>query len=317
MSNIIITGGLGSGASYLAEYIVKNHPEVNVHIISRWHSTSTNKNIESIKNKIQLHECDLNDLGSIVRVLREVRPVKIFHMAATANVKVCFDTPLAVLQNNIMSTANLLEAVRLECPDVIFQHCSTSEVYGNPLTTPITEEHPLAPVNIYAVSKLAAEKIAMAYYHSWKLNIIITRTFAYINPRRGDIFSTAFAKQIIMIENGSNDVLRHGNLFSTRTLMDVRDMARAYWLASEKCKYGTPYNIGGTDILEVGEFMMKLIKYSKCYVYTWEYPNLLRPTDVTKQVCDSSKFNNISGFKTEYSLDESIQWLLEECRREN
>src|SRR5882672_4484309 len=171
MSNILITGIAGSGASYLAEYIVQNHPEIQVHGISRWHSTASKKNIESIKNKIILHECDLNDLGSIIRVLREVKPKKIFHMAATANVKVCFDTPLAVLQNNIMSTANLLEAVRIECPETIFQHCSTSEIYGNPITTPITEDHPLAPVNIYAVSKLSAEKTAMAYYHSWKLNI--------------------------------------------------------------------------------------------------------------------------------------------------
>jgi len=316
MSNILITGIAGSGASYLAEYIVQNHPEIQVHGISRWHSTASKKNIESIKNKIILHECDLNDLGSIIRVLREVKPKKIFHMAATANVKVCFDTPLAVLQNNIMSTANLLEAVRIECPETIFQHCSTSEIYGNPITTPITEDHPLAPVNIYAVSKLSAEKTAMAYYHSWKLNIIITRTFAYINPRRGDIFSTIFAKQIALIEAGKLDVLRHGNLFSTRTLMDVRDMAKAYWLASDKCEYGTPYNIGGTDILEVGEFMMKLIEHAKCYIWTYEYSNLIRPVDVTKQVCDASKFNNKTGFTIDYTLDNSIDFLLDNVRKE-
>ena len=314
--NILISGINGSGSSYLAEYIVANHPEVQVHGISRWHSTSNQKNLATIKNKIILHECDLNDLGSVIRVLREIKPAKIFHMAATANVKICFDTPLAVLQNNIMSTANLLEAVRLECPDTIFQHCSTSEVYGNPVTTPITESHPLEPVNPYAVSKLAAEKIAMAYYHSWKLKIIVTRTFAYLNPRRNDIFSTKFARDIALIEACKLDVLRHGNLYSTRTLMDVRDMARAYWLATEKCEYGTPYNIGGTDILEVGQFMMTLIAHAKCHIYTWESPDLMRPVDVTKQICDASKFNEKTGFVTQYSLDESIDFLLDHVRGE-
>src|SRR5260221_14075820 len=105
--NILITGIAGSGASYLAEYIVENHPEIQVHGLARWHSTTSHNNLEAIKNKIIVHECDMLDLPSMCRVLREIKPVKIFNMASHANVKVCFDTPLAVLQNNIFSMANL------------------------------------------------------------------------------------------------------------------------------------------------------------------------------------------------------------------
>lgn len=323
---MLITGIAGSGASYLAEYIVQNHPEYQVHGLARWHSTTSQNNIRAIKGKIVIHECDMLDLSSLIRVLREVKPVKIFNMASHANVKICFDTPIAVFDNNAKLMHNLLEAIRLECPDTVLEQCSTSELYGNPITVPMTEEHPLNPTNPYAASKLAQEALCWAYHKTWKLKIVITRAFAYINPRRREIFATAFAKQIALIEAGKLDVLRHGNLFSTRTLMDVRDMARAYWIASEKCAYGTPYNIGGKDILEVGEFMMKLIDHSQSYmqgkvphkfkIWTWEDPGLFRPVDVTNQICDTTKFDTLTDFKCQYTLDESIDFLLEHVRRE-
>lgn len=314
--NILITGIAGSGSSYLAEYIVNNHPEYQVHGLARWHSTSNQNNLKSIKNKIIVHECDMCDLPSMIRILREIKPIKVFNMASHANVKVCFDTPIAVFDNNVKSTQNLLEAIRLECPETILQHCSTSEVYGTPLVTPIKEDHPINPSNPYAVSKLSQEALCWAYHKTWKLKIVITRAFCYINPRRREIFSTAFANQIAQIEAGKLDVLRHGNLFSVRTMMDVRCMARAYWLASDKCEYGIPYNIGGNVPIEVGEFMMTLIKHAKCHIWTWEYPDLMRPVDVTSQIPDTTKFDTLTSFKTQYTLDESIDFLLDHVRRE-
>lgn len=314
MNNILITGGAGSGGSYLAEYIVKNHPEVKVHILSRWHSTTSHNNLLNIQDKIIIHECDMSDLASLIRVLREIKPTKIFNMASHANVRVCFDTPIAVFNNNVSLMANLLEAIRLECPNTILQQCSTSEVYGTPEITPITEKHPLNPVNPYAASKLSQEALCWAYCKSWGLKIIMTRAFAYINPRRREIFTTAFALQIARIEAGKQDVLKHGNLDSLRQLMDVRDMAHAYWLASEKCEYGVPYNICGNDIIPVGGFLDVLIKHAKCYIPTEQDPLLLRPIDMTKQVADNNKFNSLTNFKVSYTLDESIEFLLNHVR---
>lgn len=313
---VFITGINGSGASYLAEYLCENHPEVEVHGNVRWRSGIDLKNLKNIINKITIHECDLLDLPSVVRVLRKVKPTKIFNMASHANVSVCFDTPVSVLNNNISLMINLLEAIRLECPDVVLQQCSTSEVYGTPKITPITEGHPIHPPNPYAVSKDTQEKLCWAYHKAWGLKIIITRAFAYINPRRKEIFSTAFAYKIAQIEAGKLDVLRHGNLFSTRTLMDVRDMARAYWLASEKCEYGIPYNIGSNTPIEVGEFMMKLIEHAKCHIWTWEFPELMRPVDITNQIPDTTMFNTLTDFTPKYSLDESVDFLLDHVRRE-
>lgn len=313
--NIIVTGGAGSGGSYLCEYIVNNHPEYQVHVLSRWHSTTSQNNLSAIKNKVVIHECDMSDLGSLCRILRAVKPVKIFNMASHAHVHVSFKTPLAVFNNNVGLMINLLEAIRLECPETVLQQCSTSEIFGNPKEFPMTEEHPRVPVNIYAVSKLSQETLCYAYHKSFGIKVIISRAFAYINPRRREIFSTAFALQVANIEQGKLDILRHGNLFSTRNIMDVRCMARAYWLLSEKGIIGQSYNIGGDEILTVGDFMMKLISKAKCHIWTWEDPSLFRNIDVDKQICDSSKFISATGFKIEYTLDESIEWLLEECRR--
>jgi len=140
--------------------------------------------------------------------------------------------------------------------------------------------------------------------------------FAYINPRRADLFATSFARQIVDIENGKSDVLRHGNLDSIRTIIDVKDAMRSYWIASERCEYGQPYNIGGRDILSVGEFLNRIIDHAKCPIKTQEDKSLLRPVDVTKQIPNTSKFDTLTGFKPQYTLDESIEWLLNECRKD-
>ena len=90
----------------------------------------------------------------------------------------------------------------------------------------------------------------------------------------------------------------------------------SYWLASEKCAYGEPYNIGGRDVLTVGDFLNILIKNAKCKIITEQDPNLLRPVDVSKQVCDTTKFDTLTGFNPKYTLDESVQYLLNHVRKE-
>jgi GDP-mannose 4,6-dehydratase len=316
-NKVCISGITGSGGSYLADYILENHPDWEVYGIHRWHSAGTLKNIEHIKDRITIIEADLLDLASVTRALHQVEPNRIFHLAAFANVRKCFDTPLAVINNNVMGTANLLEAIRLVCPtDTVIQMCSTSEVYGNPLNFPMTEEHPLVPVNPYSVSKLAQEKLAYAYFKSWGVPVIITRMFAYLNPRRRDLFATSFAYQIAEIEMGKRDVLTHGNLDSIRTLIDVRDAMESYWIACEKCNYGEAYNIGGKTQISVGEFLDILISHAKVPIIKKLDTNLLRPIDVTKQIPDTTKFDTLTGFTPKYSLDESVEFLLNHVRKE-
>jgi len=314
---VLITGISGSGGSYLADYIVKKHPNVNVHGIARWHSSSDTRNMAESRHAVTLHECDLNDMGSIILVLRKVNPDAIFHIASHANVRTSFITPLAVLNNNIMGTANLFEALRILNKNPILQLCSTSEVYGqvDPNNVPINEACPLNPANPYAVSKTTQDMLGAMYFVSYGMNIIRTRMFAYINPRRADLFATSFALQVARVEAGLQKVLLHGNLNSIRTIIDVRDAMESYWVASTKCKFGEAYNIGGATVISVGKFLDILKKKAACRIPTKADKNLFRPSDVTLQIPDTTKFMKQTGWNPKYKLEESISFLLEQCRK--
>ncbi len=314
----LITGITGSGGSYLADYIVGYHPGVRVHGISRWHSTSGNENLKKSGGNITVHECDLNDLSSVTRVIKTVKPDVIFHLAAHANVRASFDTPLSVLSNNILGTVNLLEGVRLAEINPVIQICSTSEIYGqvDPKHVPIKEDCSINPASPYAVSKVTQDLLGHTYFKNFGMKIIRTRMFAYLNPRRADLFATAFARQVARIEAGLQKELLHGNLNSTRTLIDVRDAMESYWVAAEKCEFGEAYNIGGNTVITVGEFLEILKKKAKVKILSRIDPKLLRPTDVTLQIPDTSKFQKATGWKPKYGFEESMEFLLEHCRAE-
>lgn len=313
---VLITGIGGAGGSYLAEYIIANHPHVEVHGISRWHST-TKDNLEAVAHRITVHECDLMDFGSILSVLRTVRPDVIFHMAAHANVRASFIIPASVISNNVLGTVNLFEAVRHAGLNPIIKLCSTAEVYGQPRSgsAPITEDAPLRPVNPYAVSKTTQDLLGGVYFLSYGMPIIRTRMFSYINPRRTDLFATSFARQVARIEYGLQGELVHGNIDSVRSLLDVRDAMRAYWEAILYCQPGEVYNIGSTTPIRVGEFLDLLISRSAVPIRTRTDPALLRPADVSFSVPNIDKFVQTTGWKPKYSFEESVQYLLDYWRQ--
>ncbi|MBN1672788.1 MAG: GDP-mannose 4,6-dehydratase [Kiritimatiellae bacterium] len=316
ITRALITGVTGSGGSYMAEYLVQNEPNVAVHGISRWHSNTSQSNLAAVADRVTVHECDLTDFSAVLSVLRDVRPDGIFHLASHANVRASFINPLAVLQNNIMGTANLLEAVRQAELDPVIQLCSTSEVYGqvNPDEVPITEDQPIRASSPYAVSKVAQDLLGFTYFRSYGMKIVRTRMFAYLNPKRADLFATSFARQVARIEAGLQKELAHGNLDSVRTLIDVRDAMAAYWLAALYGEPGEVYNIGGPTTLSVGEFLEKLRARSTVEIPTYEDPQLLRPADVTLQIPCVDKFVNVTGWQPQYAFKDSVDHLLEYWR---
>ncbi|MBI3557556.1 MAG: GDP-mannose 4,6-dehydratase, partial [Deltaproteobacteria bacterium] len=291
--------------------------DVEVHGIARWHSTTTHDNLGAISKKVTVHECDLGDLSSVTNTLKTAKPDGIFHLASHANVRASFTTPLAVLENNIMGTANLLEGIRLAGIDPVLQLCSTSEVYGqvDPKNVPITEECPIRPASPYAVSKVTQDLLCQSYFLSYGMKVMRTRMFAYLNPRRRDLFATSFATQVARIEAGLQTELLHGNLDSVRTIIDVRDAMESYWVAMARCQFGEAYNIGGNTVMKVGEFLDLLKKLAKRDIPSRVDPALLRPSDVTLQVPDVSKFEKQTGWKPKYSFEDSVAHLLEHCRR--
>lgn len=314
LRRVLITGISGSGGSYLAEHVREFHPEVEVHGMARWRSTA--QNLSAVPS-VTVHECDLLDFSSVFSVLDEVRPDAIFHLAAHANVRASFITPASVLTNNVLGTSNLFEAIRLLKLDPVIQLCSTSEVYGqvDPKDVPIKEDAPLRPVSPYAVSKAAQDLLGWSYFTSYHMRVIRTRMFTYLNPRRTDLFATSFARQVAWIERGLQKELLHGNLDSVRTFIDVRDAVRAYWEAL-RCRPGEVYNIGGSTTMTVGDCLERLKTLSTAAIPTRTDPRLIRPADVTLQIPCVDKFAQETGWKPQYSFDESLENLLAHWRNE-
>ena len=316
----LITGINGSGASYLAEQLSADE-RWHVAGLSRWRGTSSASNIAHIQPPPEVFECDLLDPYRVKEVIDWYNPNVVFHMAAYANVRASFDVPMTVMDNNVRGTQHLLEACRSikhrEKP--LFVMCSSSEVYGDVQQDdlPITEDQPFRPVSPYAVSKAAQDLLGYQYFAAYGLPVVTTRMFAYVNPRRPDIFTSAWARQIARMEQGlQSPELLHGNLESTRVFLDVQDAMSAYVMAASRGTPGEAYNIGGTDIIRVGDVLKVLAKHTTVDFTPVESPDLMRPTDVTLQIPCSDKFVEAIGgrWNPRVTFVQSIARLMEYWR---
>lgn len=312
---ILITGITGFVGSHLADYVLANHPAVEIYGLVRWRSPMDNL-VHIPPNRLKLYYGDLIDLGSLIRTLGEATPEIIFHLAAQSYVKTSFEAPVDTLQTNVIGTTNLLEAVRLTQINPVIHICSSSEVYGQVREdeVPIKEDCPFRPASPYAVSKVAEDMVAFQYWLSYGVKTIRTRMFTHTGPRRGKVFAeSAFARQIALIEKKKQEpVLRVGNLDSIRTFSDVRDAVKAYWLLVNKCRPGDVYNIGGDRTMKVGEMLDLLLDFSpvKGRVDIKVDPKLLRPSDVTLQIPDCSKFKSETGWKVQIPFEQTLEDML-------
>ena len=311
---VLISGISGMVGSHLADYILANHPDVDLHGLIRWRSRR--EFITQLTRRVTFHPADLTDLNSLIGVMRKVRPDRIFHLAAQSYVMDSYTAPAQTLATNVIGTTNLLDAVRVADIDPLIHICSSCEVYGQVAEgeVPIRETNPFRPASPYAVSKVGEDMIAFQYFISYGLKTIRTRMFTHTGPRRGDVFAeSAFAKQIAEIEAGMlpGNTMKVGNLDSVRTFADVRDAVRAYWLLLEKCVPGEVYNIGGNRTMTVGEMLEALKSMASCEIRHVIDPTLIRPSDVTLQIPDASKFQKATGWQPEISFGTMLRDLLD------
>ncbi len=315
---ILITGITGFVGSHLAEHILSLKQRHKIFGLCRWRSPRNN--LSEVFDKISLLEADLGDVSSLSRLLKENKPDVIFHLAAQSYVLTSFNSPIQTLWTNVIGTANLLEAIRLTAIDPVVHVCSSSEVYGQAQKedVPIKETCSLRPASPYAVSKVGEDMVAYQYWISHKIKTIRTRMFTHTGPRRGDVFALSFfAKQVAAAElNLCKPIIRVGNLKSVRTVCDVRDAVRAYWIMVNKCKPGEVYNIGGNRTLTVGEALDILLSFSqkKCEVKV--DPELLRPSDITLQIPCIDKFKDETGWEPEIPLEKTLEDMLNYWREE-
>ena len=179
---------------------------------------------------------------------------------------------------------------------------------------PIKETNSFHPASPYAISKIGTDLLGKFYHEAYGMKTLITRMFTHTGPRRGDYFAeSSFAKQIAAIELGfqKKEVLV-GNLDSLRTVADVRDAVRAYYLlVTKKPRFGETYNIGGNYVCKVGDILKYLIKISTVKNIKVKIDkDKLRPLDADLQVPDTSKFKKHTKWKPEIKFKKTMVDLL-------
>ena len=319
-----ITGITGMVGSHLLDFLIEN-TDWEIHGLLRWRSPIDNisHHVEKInsKNRIYLHYGDITDYLSLVPIFESRSFDYVFHLAAQSYPKTSFDSPSCTYETNVLGTENVLKCCKEYCPNSTIHNCSSSEVFGRvpKHLVPITEDTPFHPASPYAISKCSADLIGRFYAEAYQLRVLTTRMFTHTGPRRGDVFmESTFAKQIALIEaDYLEPIVKTGNLDSIRTIADVRDAVRAYYLlvTSDTIPSGSVFNIGGSHTCTVREILEKLISISKNTNITHEIDQgRIRPIDADLQIPDIKKFKSMTNWKPEISYDQTMSDLLDYWR---
>jgi GDP-4-dehydro-6-deoxy-D-mannose reductase len=307
----LITGITGFVGSHLAEYLL-DRGDVQVFGGVRWRSRM--ENIEHLRHRVTLVECDLRDSSSVRAALRAVRPDVIFHLAAQSFVPTSWAAPADTLATNVLGQVNLLEGVRELGLDPVIHVAGSSEEYGlvRPDEVPVREDNPLRPLSPYGVSKVAQDLLGYQYHMSYGLRVIRTRTFNHTGPRRGEVFAESdFARQIARAEAGLGEpVLRAGNLEARRDFTDVRDVVRAYWLAVERGVPGEVYNVASGRSYSMRQVAEALIAMSAVPIRIEPDAARRRPSDVPLLVGDAAKFRRQTGWQPTIPFERTLADLL-------
>ena len=319
----LITGITGMVGSHLADFLLAN-TDWEIYGMCRWRSPLVNVShliprIEA-KDRVHLLYGELRDYLSINNVVVKSQPDYVFHLAAQSYPHTSFDAPLDTLETNVLGTAHVLEALRLNRMNAVIHICASSEIFGRVTKDklPIDEECSFHPASPYAISRVGADLLGRFYAEAYGMTVMTTRMFTHTGPRRGDVFAeSTFAKQIAMIEAGLNPpIVKVGNLESLRTFADVRDAVRAYYLlVTVNPIPGEYYNIGGTFSCTVGKMLETLISWSTTSGIRIETdPERLRPIDINLQVPNTAKFEAHTGWRPEITFEQTMRDLLEYWR---
>ena len=230
MKSALITGITGQDGSYLAELLLAKG--YAVHGMVRRSSTENFERIAHLRDRITLHQADLNDLASLTTVVQEVRPVEVYNLAAQSFVPTSWKQPLLTTDVTATGVTRMLEAIRLVDPKgVKFYQASSSEMFGKVQQTPQNEQTPFYPRSPYGVAKVYGHWITVNYRESYGMYCVSGILFNHESPRRGKEFVTRkVTDAAARIKLGLQKELRIGNLDAKRDWGFAGDYVRAMWL---------------------------------------------------------------------------------------
>jgi len=311
--NILITGATGFVGTHLIELYIKDRKSKNLHCVTFGES----RTLQQVIPKEQCYEIDLTQPEKVYELVEKVKPQEVVHLAAMAAVGESFLDPQKVLQNNILTSVNILEAVRRHARKATVLLIGSADEYGlvKP-EEPIHEAIPLRPTSPYAVSKVAVDYLGLQYVLAHKLRIVRLRPFNHIGECQGEGFAVAdFAKQIVEAELKKRNVIKVGNLSAVRDFTDVKDMVEAYRLALAKCVPGEVYNVGSGKGVRMQDLLNLMLKQATREIRVEVDPRKYRPVDVESVVADPTKFMRQTGWRPKIPLENTLTRVLNYWRK--
>lgn len=308
---VLITGAGGFMGSHLVDMLADAG-----HKVHGTYYGSVNL-VNEIKNRANLVRCDVGNFPVVRRLIADVRPEQIFHLAAQSYPTKSWDNPWDTIRTNITGTTNVFEAVKyikLKCRILV---AGSSAQYGfvDAKDVPIKESQSMKPLHPYGVSKVAQEGLAYQYWKNFGIDAFTMRIFNTTGPRKVNDVCADFTKQLAAIDLGLQEpVIKVGNLETKRAITDVRDEIRGFVLAVEKAKAGEAYNISGSHAYLIKDILETAISFCSVKPKVEVDPKLLRPTDETIIFGDSAKFKDATGWQQEIPIEKTIEDMLKYWR---
>ena len=313
--NILVTGGCGFIGSNFLNMMVKKYPEINfVNLDCLYYCASLNNIEVAEENNYRFIEGNLNSVDLIKHILIENNIDTVIHFAAQSHVDNSFNNSLQYTTDNILGTHNLLECCRIYSEgDKIkrFIHVSTDEVYGESHIndeSKKSESSILCPTNPYAATKAGAELIAMAYYHSYKMPIIVTRGNNVYGERQ---YPEKLIPKFICLLQQNKKCTIHGTGNNLRSFIHVDDVIKAFDTILNNGNIGEIYNIGSNDEYSVMNVAKILITKLKPHVKLENFIEFIDDRDFNdwRYNIDTSKLESL-GWKQTINFEEGINRVI-------
>ena len=308
---VLITGGAGFAGSHLAEHLLDQNHEVV--LLARPEGSS--KLPQGLGGRAHIATADLRDLEGLRAVLDDLRPERIYHLAAFSSVVESTRDPRHCYQINFGGTENLLEVWRQFGFDSRMLLVSSSNVYGvaGGVELPLRETSPLRPENPYGGSKIASEFLAMQFGFSYGLPIVRARPFQHTGPRQSSAYVVSgLARQVAEIVHGSRPpIVEVGNPQVARDFSDVRDVARGYALLLERGRAGEVYQLCSGRAVSIGSIIEKLIAKAGASIEVRLDPAKARRGESQELWGDNSKARSETGWSPHYTLEETLDSVLD------
>ena len=314
----LITGITGQDGSYLAELLLEKG--YTVHGIVRRTSHLLRSRIEHLRRDekiygrcLFLHYGDLSDSATISRIIADVQPMELYHLAGQSHVGLSFEIPESTCEEAGMATLRLLEIVRSQRQPLRFYHASTSEIFGNACEIPQTESTPMRPTSPYGCAKAFATQLARVYRESFGLFVCNGILYNHESPRRGENFVTRkIARAAARIARNLDCELVLGNLEGQRDWGRAQDYVQAMWLMLQH-HTADDYVVATGESHSVREFVEAAfavvgLPWQK---YVKHDPAFERPTEPARLVGCADKIRGILGWKPTGTFRELVQEMVE------